>query len=101
MLNNWALDQAITGVQYTLGDPNKGAYITVKNVREIPMPVNLEFTTISGKKFRKTLPVEIWKNNVNWKFFVESTEAFEKVVVDPDFEYPDVNPRNNYWYKTE
>ena len=98
VLNNWALDQAITDVQYILGDPDKGAYITVKNMREIPMPVKLEITTVSGKKIRKTLPVEVWKNNVDWKFLVESTEAFEKVVVDPDFEYPDVNPRNNYWY---
>ena len=98
VLNNWALDQAITDVQYILGDPSKGAYITVKNMREIPMPVKLEITTVSGKKIRKTLPVEVWKNNVDWKFLVESTEAFEKVMIDPDFEYPDVDAKNNYWY---
>ena len=98
VLNNWALDQAITDVQYILGDPGKGAYITVKNMREIPMPVKLEITTVSGKKIRKTLPVEVWKNNIDWKFLVESTEAFEKVMIDPDFEYPDVDAKNNYWY---
>jgi len=98
VLNNWALDQAITDVQYILGNPSKGAYITVKNMREIPMPVKLEITTISGKKIRKTLPVEVWKNNVDWKFLVKSTEAFEKVMIDPDFEYPDVDAKNNYWY---
>ena len=98
MLNNWALDQAITDVQYILGDPSKGAYITVKNMREIPMPVKLEITTVSGNKIRKTLPVEVWKNNVDWKFLVESTEAFEKVMIDPDFEYPDVDAKNNYWH---
>ena len=98
VLNNWALDQAVTDVQYILGDPSKGAYVTVKNMREIPMPVKLEITTVSGKKIRKTLPVEVWKNNVDWKFLVESTEAFEKVMIDPDFEYPDVDAKNNYWY---
>lgn len=98
VLNNWALDQAITDVQYLLGNPSKGAYITIKNMREIPMPVKLEITTVSGGKIRKTLPVEVWKNNVDWKFFVESTEAFEKVMIDPDFEYPDVDAKNNYWY---
>ena len=98
VLNNWALDQAITDVQYLLGNPSKGAYITIKNMREIPMPVKLEITTVSGKKIRRTLPVEVWKNNVDWKFFVESTEAFEKVMIDPDFEYPDVDAKNNYWY---
>ena len=98
VLNNWALDQAVTNVQYILGDPSNGAYITVKNMREIPMPVKLEITTVSGKKIRKTLPVEVWKNNIDWKFLVESTEAFEKVMIDPDFEYPDVDAKNNYWY---
>ena len=101
ILNNWSLDQAITNVQYVLGDPAKGAYITVKNMREIPMPLTLEITTVSGEKIRKTLPVEIWKNNADWKFLVETTEAFEKVVVDPDFEYPDVDAKNNYWYASE
>jgi len=101
ILNNWSLDQAITNVQYVLGNPAKGAYITVKNMREIPMPLTLEITTVSGEKIRKTLPVEIWKNNTDWKFLVETTEAFEKVVVDPDFEYPDVDAKNNYWYAPE
>ena len=101
IFNNWSLDQAITNVQYVLGDPAKGAYITVKNIKEIPMPLTLEITTESGEKIRKTLPVEIWKNNTDWKFLVETTEAFEKVVVDPDFEYPDVDAKNNYWYASE
>ena len=99
--NNWSLDQAITDVEYVLGSPSKGAYITIKNIREIPMPVNLEITTVSGEKFRKKLPVEIWKNNIDWKFLVETSEAIEKIVVDPDFEYPDVDATNNYWYKPE
>jgi hypothetical protein len=67
-------------------------------MREIPMPVKLEITTVSGKKIRKILPVEVWKNNVDWKFLLESTEAFEKVMIDPDFEYPDVDAKNNYWH---
>ena len=101
IFNNWGLDQAITNIQYVLDDPSKGAYITIKNMREIPMPVSLEITTVSGEKLRKNLPVEIWKNNVEWRFLVETSEAFEKVIIDPDFEYPDVNPRNNYWYASE
>ena len=67
----------------------------------IAMPLTLEITTVSGEKIRKTLPVEIWKNNTDWKFLVETTEAFEKVVVDPDFEYPDVDAKNNYWRGSE
>ena len=25
----------------------------------------------------------------------------EKIVIDPDFNYPDVDATNNYWYKPE
>ena len=101
VLNNWVLDQAITDVEYVDGDPAKGAYISIKNMREIPMPVKLEITTSSEKKIRKELPVDIWRNNVSWKFLVETTEPFKKIVLDPDFEYPDVNAKNNYWYGPE
>ena len=96
ILNNWSLDQAITNVQYVLGDPAKGAHITVKNMKK-SMPLTLEITSVSGEKIRKTLPVEIWKNNTDWKFLVETTEAFEKVVVDPDFDI-DVDAKNNMIY---
>ena len=41
------------------------------------------------------------KNNIDWKFLVETSEAFEKIVIDPDFDYPDVDATNNYWYKPE
>ena len=101
VLNSWRLDQAITNVEYVEGDPTKGALITIKNMKEIPMPVTIEITTISDKKIRKELPVDIWRKNVTWKFMVDTSEAFEKVMIDPDFEYPDVDAKNNYWSKSE
>ena len=96
--NNWKLDQAITNVEYVENDPSKGAFITIRNMKEIPMPVTIEITTQSGNKFRKELPVEIWKKNVSWKFLVETEESFKKVMIDPDFRYPDIDAKNNYWY---
>ena len=101
VLNNWKLDQAVVGVEYVDNDPSKGAYISIKNMKEIPMPVKLEITTISDKKIRKELPVEIWKKNVSWRFKVGTEEAFKQVVIDPDLEYPDIDSKNNYWYSTE
>ena len=101
VLNNWKLDQAVVGVEYVDNDPSKGAYISIKNMKEIPMPVKLEITTISDKKIRKELPVEIWKKNVSWRFKVDTEEAFKQVVIDPDLEYPDIDSKNNYWYSTE
>ena len=97
VLNNWKLDQAVTNVQYVNNDPENGAIITVKNMREIPMPITIEITTEGGKKIRRSLPVEIWKKNIEWSFLVESKEAYKKIVVDPDYVYPDVNGNNNYW----
>jgi len=96
--NNWKLDQAITNVEYVENDPSKGAFITIKNMKEIPMPVTIEITTQSGNKVRKELPVEIWKKNVSWRFLVETEESFKKVMIDPDFRYPDIDAKNNYWY---
>ena len=96
--NNWKLDQAVTNVEYVENDPSKGAFITIKNMKEIPMPVTIEITTQSGNKVRKELPVEIWKKNVSWKFLVETKESFKKVMIDPDFRYPDIDAKNNYWY---
>ena len=57
----------------------------------------LDYTFQRDKNFK----VFCKENNIDWKFLVETSEAFEKVIVDPGFEYPDVNPRNNYWYKSE
>ena len=96
--NNWKLDQAVTNVEYVENDPSKGAFITIKNMKEIPMPVTIEITTQSGNKVRKELPVEIWKKNISWRFLVETEESFKKVMIDPDFRYPDVDAKNNYWY---
>ena len=97
VLNNWKLDQAVTNVKYVNNNPENGAIVTVKNMREIPMPITIEITTEGGKKIRKSLPVEIWKKNIEWSFLVESKEAYKKIVVDPDYVYPDVNGNNNYW----
>lgn len=97
VLNNWKLDQAISGVSYVNNDPKQGSIITLKNMKEIPMPVTVEITTESGGVIRKTLPVEIWKKNIEWSFIVDTNEALRKVSLDPDYKYPDSNSRNNVW----
>ena len=67
ILNNWKLDQAITGVTYKKNFKKvRGATISIKNLEKIPMPVEIEITTVSGKKILKKLPVEVWKRNVEW-----------------------------------
>ncbi len=97
VLNNWKLDQAVSGVSYVNNDPKQGPIVTIKNMKKIPMPVTIEITTISGGTIRKTLPVEIWKKNIEWSFIVDTNEALKKVSIDPDYKYPDSNSRNNVW----
>lgn len=99
ILNNYALDQVLTNVEYVNGDPKQGALISIENAAQMAMPVIVEYTTVSGKTGRKTLPVEIWQNNNVWTFSVNSGEALSKVVIDPDHLFPDIDDSNNSWTK--
>lgn len=95
--NNWQMDQAISEVRYAEMDPQKGAYITVQNLGKLPMPLELEATTESGKRIQVKLPVEIWERNTHWTFKLESTEKLTQIKIDPRDVYPDINPENNVW----
>ena len=98
ILNNWKLDQAVTNVSYKKNfNKISKAIITIKNLEKIPMPVEIEITTASGRKILKVLPVEIWKRNVEWSFMVDVSEEITSVVIDPDKKYPDINSENNIW----
>jgi hypothetical protein len=95
--NSWSLDQSVIDVSYPSGSAENGAVITIANMKEVPMPVVVEITTESGLINRKNLPVEIWKKGPEWSFGVNYNEKIKKVVLDPDFEYPDINGENNVW----
>lgn len=97
--NSYALDQVMKGVEYVNGNPQEGALITIENAGQMAMPVIIEYTTVSGKTGRKTLPVEIWQNNQSWTFRVGTQEPLSKVVIDPDHVFPDVDDTNNTWVK--
>ncbi|WP_298393274.1 M1 family metallopeptidase [Flavobacterium sp.] len=97
IMNNWALDQAITKVKYVKGDAKNGATVTIQNLEKMPMPVVLEMKTKSGKTSRKALPVEIWQRNNTWTFNVDTNEELESITIDPDKAFPDVNEENNVW----
>ena len=97
VLNNWKLDQAVTGVSYVNNDPKQGAIISIKNMEKIPMPVHVEITTLSGEKIEKHLPVEVWKNSVEWSFVINTNTDIQRVEIDPNYEYPDSDSSNNIW----
>ncbi|MBX9692002.1 MAG: M1 family peptidase, partial [Cyanobacteria bacterium] len=96
-VNNWKLDQAVTGLKYKKNDPKKGSIITIANFEKMPMPAVVEIKTKSGVRSRVSLPVEIWQRNNTWSFFNASTEEIESVTIDPDHALPDSNSDNNAW----
>jgi len=96
-VNNWQMDQSIKSVSYVNNNPKFGALITIENLEKLPMPVTVEATTVSGKKIRKKLPVEIWERNTVWQFKIPTAESLQSVQIDPDMVMPDKNPDNNSW----
>ena len=99
-VNNWRLDVSVRSVTYNdTTNYAKGAVITLDNLEKMAMPVILEVKTVSGKKDRIKLPVEIWERNTAWSFRYPCTEEIESVTYDPDKVLPDFNPANNVWKK--
>ncbi|ATL43984.1 M1 family metallopeptidase [Elizabethkingia sp. HX WHF] len=95
--NNWKLDQAISGVKYVDNSYTKGAVITIQNLEKMPMPVDLRIQFKDGSQQDMSLPVEIWRRNTEWTFKVPTTKEIQTVIIDPDGNFPDINPSNNVW----
>jgi len=100
ILNNWKLDQGVKEVKYADNDPSKGAFITLENLEEMAMPVVIAIQEDNGKKDTITLPVEIWQKGGTKTIAYASTSKIKSVVIDPNHDFPDVNPSNNSWTGT-
>jgi hypothetical protein len=96
-LENWKIDQSVSGVEYVNRDSTKGAVITINSLEKMPMPVVVEVKEANGKTGRMKLPVEVWHRGGTWKFIYPSTSKIETVTLDPDKHLPDVNLTNNTW----
>jgi len=96
-VNNWKLDQAVKDVKYISNDPAKGALITIENLEEMALPVVLSIKQENGKNDTITLPAEVWERGSSWTFKYNSTSKLLGITIDPDHDFPDVNPANNTW----
>ena len=92
---NSKLDQGIKGVTYTDNDPSKGALITIVNNEQMVLPVPIKIVQEDGKTDSIQLPVEIWQRGGEWTFHYPSTTTIKSVTIDPNHDYPDINPDNN------
>lgn len=96
-LNNWKLDQGVKGVKYVEGDPAKGAIITIENREEMAMPVVMAIQQENGKIDTLQLPVEIWQHGPTKAFAYPSTSKIKSITIDPEHDFPDIDPTNNIW----
>ena len=96
----YTLDQSVSDVKYAGGDTaqgSKGVDITVKNLRQMVMPVIVEVKESNGQSGRVTLPAEIWQAGAKWTFHYASTSPVVSVTIDPDNVMPDMDRTNNAW----
>ncbi|MEO6490850.1 MAG: M1 family metallopeptidase [Ferruginibacter sp.] len=96
-LENYSLDQAITGVEYDNDIPGNGAILSLANFDQMAMPVLISYETMSGKKGNLKLPVEIWNNTDTFKVVIPVTERLRSATIDPGKNFPDINYANNTW----
>ncbi|MEO8416148.1 MAG: M1 family metallopeptidase [Ginsengibacter sp.] len=96
-IDNYKLDQAITGVKYVQGDSSQGALVTIENLDRMAMPIYLQYETVSGKKGMIKIPVEVWQNGNRWIEKLNTMENIKTVTIDPEHIFPDINFDNNTW----
>ncbi|MEO6845420.1 MAG: M1 family metallopeptidase [Ginsengibacter sp.] len=92
---NSKLDQGVESVKYVDEDPSKGALITVVNKDQMVLPVPMKIEQENGKTDSIMLPVEIWHSGGEWTFHYPSTSIIKKITIDPNHDYPDIDPSNN------
>ena len=93
-LENYSLDQAIQSVN---NDSTKGPLVTLVNLEQMAMPVNLSYETKSGIKGEIKLPVEIWNNTSEFKVRIPVKEELKSVTINEAEIYPDIDFKNNSW----
>ena len=92
---NWNADLAVERVEYTGGDPTKGATVTIANLDKLVMPATVEITFADGSKSRIRLEAESWIQQRQIALPIDSTQPIAAVSVDPDRVIPDKDRGNN------
>jgi hypothetical protein len=96
-IENYKFDQAITDVSTPNNAAVEGPVVTIVNLGQMALPVNITYETKSGKTGMVKLPVEVWNNTNTWKVRLPVLEEIKKVELDAKKVFPDVNFANNVW----
>jgi hypothetical protein len=95
VFSNAQLDQSVKSIEYIDNKPENGASVTIENLGEMVMPVDVIVKQAHGSDVRMKLPVEVWQRGGSWTFDVPTTSKITDVILDPDKKLPDVNRKNN------
>ena len=87
------LDQSIAEVTMN----NDGVTITFENLGDWVCPVDLQITCEDASVHNYKLPVTIWAWSNQHKQSFTLPSRVDKVEIDPETNYPDINPTNNCW----
>jgi hypothetical protein len=89
-----ALDQSVEGVKQE-GDGS--AQVSLVNLGDAVMPVELELAFQDGTKELVKLPVEIWYGGNRYVFEVPAGKPIVSARVNPDGTFPDAVTTNDMW----
>ncbi|NTS39831.1 M1 family metallopeptidase [Flavisolibacter sp. BT320] len=95
VLNNYKFDVALKSVTPTSTKPEQGVAITLQNMEQMAMPVQVQVKEANGKVHNITVPVESWMKGSEATFYVYPEGKITEVVIDPDKKLPDLNRKNN------
>ncbi len=90
----WVLDQAVKEVQ----SGNGVSRVTIENIGNVPMPADVQVMLENGETLTREVAVEEWLNGTSEiTLIIGRKSPVQRVVIDPDRTYPEVNRRNNTW----
>ncbi|MFQ5746121.1 MAG: M1 family metallopeptidase [Gemmatimonadota bacterium] len=87
------LDQAIDSVTPAPG----GITISLSNLGEVVMPVELTIQLVDGSETEVVLPVDAWTGTRTISRTLAVSDDVAKVTIDPGSYYPDRDRSNNEW----
>ncbi|MCC6321339.1 MAG: M1 family metallopeptidase [Phycisphaerales bacterium] len=101
------LDQAVTTVMQPGGAEghaeSRAARVTFRNRGGLVMPVVFKVEYDDGSDEVRRLPIAVWFNGDTWQTQWDTRNTagqvrrIKRIEIDPDSDFPDVEPRNNVW----
>jgi hypothetical protein len=94
---NYKIDQSIKNAKYINNNASNGVSITLENLEQMPMPVEMEIKEKGKETKYINLPVDIWAKTKEWTFNYPSTGEIESIKLNPKGILVDSNTKNNVW----